>query len=100
MMAMATQRTVDEMVVGMGVHGERAKRLGQVRQVGVDGIVVRVQRDVYVPFSAVQAIYAGEVVVAMEAGHLPTIEHLLLDETQEEIPSVDGYTVPNTCVFY
>ena len=100
MMAMATHRAADEMAVGMGVHGERAKRLGQVRQVGVDGIVVRVQRDVYVPFSAVQAIYAGEVVVTMEAGRLPTIEHLLLDETEEEIPSVDGYTVPNTCIFY
>ncbi len=97
---MATQSTVDAMVVGMGVYGERAKRLGQVRQVGVDGIVVRVQRDVYVPCTAVQAIYAGEVVVAMDAGHLPTIEHLLLDETQEEIPLVDGYTVPNTCIFY
>lgn len=97
---MATQRTAAEMVVGMGVHSERAKRLGQVRQVGVEGIVVRVPHDVYVPFTAVQAIYAGEVVVAMESGHLPTIEHLLLEETQEEIPSVDGYTIPNTCIFY
>jgi len=91
---------VHAVTIGMGVHGEHARRLGHVREGGANGMVVRLHHDVYVPFAAVRTIYADQVVVALAEGHLPTIEGVLLDDTQEEIPGVEGYTVPNTSIFY
>ncbi len=95
---MTTTRT--DIVAGMDVQGENAERIGQVTDVGATGVVVRVQRDLYVPFTAIQEIREGQVVTTVE----PDADHLtlqrLLDETQDELPSVEGYTVPDTSIFY
>ena len=59
--------------------------------------MVRVQRELYVPFTALHAIQEGQVVVTREpdADHrMP--ERLLLDNTQAELPMVEGYIVPDT----
>ena len=93
--------TGSDIVAGMDVQGENTERIGQVTDVGASGVVVRVQRDLYVPFSAIHAIHEGQVVVTREpdADHL-TPERLLLDNTQDELPMVEGYTVPDTSIFY
>jgi hypothetical protein len=93
--------TGSDIVAGMDVQRENTERIGQVTDVGATGVVVRVQRDLYVPFSAIQEIREGQVVVTSEpdADHrMP--EQLLLDHTQDELPMVAGYTVPDTSTFY
>ena len=96
---MTTPRT--DIVAGMDVQGENTKHLGQVKEVGATGVVVRVQRELYVPFTAIQEIREGQAVVTMEAdaGAL-TPERLLLDHTHDELPMVEGYTVPDPSIFY
>ncbi len=93
--------TGSDIVAGMDVRGENTERIGQVTEVGASGVVVRVQRELYVPFTAIHAIQEGQVVVTAEpdADHL-TPERLLLDHTQDELPMVEGYTVPDTSTFY
>jgi len=93
--------TGSDIVAGMDVQGENTERIGQVTEVGASGVVVRVQRELYVPFTAIHAIQEGQVVVTTEpaADHL-TPERLLLDHTQDELPMVEGYTVPDTSIFY
>jgi len=93
--------TGSDIVAGMDVQGENTERIGQVTDVGATGVVVRVQRDLYVPFTAIHAIHEGQVVVIREldADHLMP-EQLLLDNTQDELPMVEGYTVPDTSTFY
>ncbi len=53
------------------------------------------------PFTAIHAIQEGQVVVTRkpDADHLMP-EQLLLDHTQDELPMVEGYTVPDTSTFY
>ncbi len=89
-----------DIVAGMDVQGENAERIGQVKGVGATGVVVRVQRDLYVPFTAIQEIRAGQVVATVESDADRLTLGRLLDETQDELPSTAGYTVPDTSIFY
>ena len=45
--------TGSDIVAGMDVQGENTERICQVKDVGATGVVVRVQRDLYVPFTAI-----------------------------------------------
>ncbi len=95
---MTTTRT--DIVAGMDVQGENAERIGQVTDVGATGVVVRVQRDLYVPFTAIREIGEGPVGATVEADTDSPLLRRFLNETQNELPSVDGYTVPDTSIFY
>ena len=92
-------RTWTNIVPGMDVQAEEVERIGQVKAVGATGVVVRVQRDLYVPFAAIGAVRDAQVVVKA-SGPLRTTEQVLLDGTREELPLADGYPVADTSIFY
>ncbi len=85
---------------GMDVRGTNTARLGQVRDVGANGVLIRLQHDVYVPFADMQDVSAERVVLAPASGHDPALNQHLRADTQEDLPMIDGYTVPNTSIFY
>lgn len=58
--------------VGMDVLGANGSRIGTVKQVGAVDIWVdrTLQRDVYVPFTAIQAVTENSVVLHVLSGHI------------------------------
>jgi len=84
----------------MDVRGPHTARIGYVRAVGVNGVLVRLQHDVYVPFTNLQDVRADRIVLAPVPAHDPALHESLRADTQEDLAMTDGYTVPNTSIFY
>jgi len=84
----------------MDVRGPNTARIGYVRAVGANGVLVRLQHDLYVPFTDIQDVRADRIVLAPVPDHDPALHESLRADTQQDLAMTDGYTVPNTSIFY
>lgn len=84
----------------MDVRGPHTARIGYVRAVGANGVLVRLQHDVYVPFTDIQDVRPDRIVLAPALDHDPALHESLRADTPQDLAMTDGYTVPNTAIFY
>lgn len=85
---------------GMDVRGPNTACIGQVRDVGANGVLIRLQHDVYVPFTDIQDVRGDQMTLTPAPSHDPALNESLRADTQQDLAMTDGYTVPNTSIFY